>query len=370
MAYQINTEISDNFTVIDSTNNFVVGIDPSEFQVQLYNPNNLNIISSISVTITELGLGSYRVSFTPNRIGSWYLVIIHPTYFSTGKSGSYWVIESEVSSMDTEVNPAIKTVNFGTDGTGLTTVGYALINNDGSTNRSRITDGIFELKPNSGVYGAYILFDDPWTGVLLWDDGQSELTYASEQITIDTTGILTVSEIVDGIEASGGKLDTIYEKLPEDGIADAQDSTTIINITTDIESKVDVIDDKIDNLAQDATTIIDITTDIESKVDVIDDKIDNLEQDTNTIINTTNRIEIKVDVISEDLKRVLGLVHENIFIDLPIFDDANNLIGARLRLYSNSSSAGTNNNVLATYAISSDTNDEPGKFTNWKQERI
>ena len=342
MAYQINTEISDNFTVIDSTNNFVVGIDPSEFQVQLYNPNNLNIISSISVTITELGLGSYRVSFTPNRIGSWYLVIIHPTYFSTGKSGSYWVIESEVSSMDTEVNPAIKTVNFGTDGTGLTTVGYALINNDGSTNRSRITDGIFELKTNSGVYGAYILFDDPWTGVLLWDDGQSELTYASEQITIDTTGILTVSEIVDGIEASGGKLDTIYEKLPEDGIADAQDSTTIINITTDIESKVDVIDDKIDNLAQ----------------------------DTNTIINTTNRIEIKVDVISEDLKRVLGLVHENIFIDLPIFDDANNLIGARLRLYSNSSSAGTNNNVLATYAISSDTNDEPGKFTNWKQERI
>lgn len=69
---------------------------------------------------------------------------------------------------------------------------------------------------------------------------------------------------------------------------------------------------------------------------------------------------------SDDLKRVLGLIHENIFIDLPTYDDDDNLIGARVRIYSDAVSVGTTNNVLATYIISSD-GDGCGKFTNWKQ---
>jgi len=346
MAYIVDNEVSDNFTVLDSTNNFVVGIDPSTFESQLYNSNGNDVVGSIPVTITELDHGSYRASFTPNIIGSWYLVIIHSIYFPTGKAASYW-IETEItcngggsSSASTETNPLFKTVNFGEDSTGLTTVGYSLINYDGSINLARTTDNVFELKTNCGVYGVYLALDDPWNGLILWDDGQSEPTYASEQVSIDSTAF--IAAIVEGIDADSYKLDAIYDKLPNNGIADAQDSTTIIDITTRIEDKTDIIDDKIDDLAQDATTII----------------------------NTTNRIETKVDVVSDDLKRVLGLVHENIFIDLPTFDNANNLIGARLRIYSNPSSVGTNNDVLSTYAISSDTNDEPGKFTSWKQERI
>lgn len=72
---------------------------------------------------------------------------------------------------------------------------------------------------------------------------------------------------------------------------------------------------------------------------------------------------------SDDLKRVLGLLHENIFIDLPTYDDDNNLIGSRVRIYSDSASVGTNNNVIGTYAISVD-GDGAGKFVNWKQEKI
>jgi len=62
-------------------------------------------------------------------------------------------------------------------------------------------------------------------------------------------------------------------------------------------------------------------------------------------------------------------MHENIYIDLPTYDDDCNLIGARIRIYSNATSVGTNNNIIGTYAISV-TGDGPGKFTSWKQEKI
>ena len=67
-----------------------------------------------------------------------------------------------------------------------------------------------------------------------------------------------------------------------------------------------------------------------------------------------------------DLKRVLGLMHENIFIDQPVYDDDNNLESARVRIYSTAGSVGTDSNVLATYTITAP-GSGPGKFLSWKQ---
>jgi len=224
----------------------------------------------------------------------------------------------------------LKTVNFGIDCTGLTTVGYNLINDDGTENQGRITTGVFETKTNSGIYASYIDFDQEWNGIVLWDTGEEdELIYASEEYNYmleDTTS--TIGLTVDAIEELGGKLDTIYQKLPEDGIADAQDSTTILDIVLNIDERTSIINDTVDD------------------------------------------IKSKVDIISDDLKRTLGLVHENIFIDLPSYDNANNLIGARVRIYSDSNSVGSNTNILSTYIIESDTDDVPGKFNNWKQSTL
>lgn len=177
-----------------------------------------------------------------------------------------------------------KTVNFGCDSTGLTTVSYTLISQDGTINKTQTSNGIFEVKENSGVYGANINFDENWNGIILWNDGND--LFASEE----------------------------YNYLLED-----------------------------------TTSTIDLT-------------VQEIERDGGTL----DRIENKVDIISNDLKRALGLMHENIFIDLPNYDDDNNLIGARVRIYSDAISVGTTNNVLATYIISSD-GDGCGKFTNWKQ---
>ena len=75
------------------------------------------------------------------------------------------------------------------------------------------------------------------------------------------------------------------------------------------------------------------------------------------------------DTISIDQKRLLGLVHENIYIDNTQFDVDNNLYSARLRIYENPSNVGTDVGVLATYEITTVTTG-PGKFSSWKQITI
>lgn len=72
------------------------------------------------------------------------------------------------------------------------------------------------------------------------------------------------------------------------------------------------------------------------------------------------------DSLGENQKVLLGLMHENIFIDNTVFDDFNNLIEARVRIYSNSFSVGTNENVIGTYKVVANSNG-PGKFKTWKQ---
>lgn len=69
------------------------------------------------------------------------------------------------------------------------------------------------------------------------------------------------------------------------------------------------------------------------------------------------------------LKRMVGLMHENIYIDNPIYDKDSNLVNARVRIYSDPGSIGTPNNIIGSYLISS-TGEGPGKFTNWSQIKL
>ena len=73
--------------------------------------------------------------------------------------------------------------------------------------------------------------------------------------------------------------------------------------------------------------------------------------------------------LQTNISEVLGLVHSNIFIDNPIYDTDNNLTSARIRIYSNSDSIGTNNDVINSYQITA-VGDGAGKFITWKQARL
>jgi hypothetical protein len=69
------------------------------------------------------------------------------------------------------------------------------------------------------------------------------------------------------------------------------------------------------------------------------------------------------------LKRLLGLMHENIYIDNPIYDNNNNLTSARIRIYSDAASVGTAFNVIGTYEITAPS-DGAGRFFSWQQVKI
>jgi hypothetical protein len=79
--------------------------------------------------------------------------------------------------------------------------------------------------------------------------------------------------------------------------------------------------------------------------------------------------EADLTSIYETVIRTLGLVHHNIYIDNPVYDDFGNMISGRVRIYSDAASVGTNNNVIETYLITSD-GTECGKFTYWQQTKI
>ncbi len=75
--------------------------------------------------------------------------------------------------------------------------------------------------------------------------------------------------------------------------------------------------------------------------------------------------------VGDDIKRLLGLTHENMRVDETVYDDDNNLVSAKVRAYSNPTDAknGTNNNIVATYRFEAEASG-PNAFTVWKQIRL
>ncbi len=73
-----------------------------------------------------------------------------------------------------------QSVNFGPRRTGLSTVGYALYNPNGTVKQTRTTEGITEIG-STGIYTCLMSLDDIWQGVIIWDTGEVVPLYAAEQ---------------------------------------------------------------------------------------------------------------------------------------------------------------------------------------------
>lgn len=76
-----------------------------------------------------------------------------------------------------------------------------------------------------------------------------------------------------------------------------------------------------------------------------------------------------VNDTGERTKTIQGLVHHNKYIDQPVYDDDCNLVSARVRIYSDANSVGTDNDVIKTYLITADP-DGRGKFKYWQQTEV
>lgn len=96
MFGKINVVMKDDFTVLDLNGQRKAGITLTEFTKGLYNPSGTEVSGSIPVTITDLGNGNYRASYTPNVSGLWKLIVFHSTYFSQGKENSHQIYDGDM----------------------------------------------------------------------------------------------------------------------------------------------------------------------------------------------------------------------------------------------------------------------------------
>lgn len=92
MYIKKDTQFKDEFIVLDEDNSPVTGLTDEDFTHNLYNPSKnevSNISAGVPVTIEEIDNGLYRVSFIPDTLGNWVLIVYHSTYFPWGKGDNY-----------------------------------------------------------------------------------------------------------------------------------------------------------------------------------------------------------------------------------------------------------------------------------------
>jgi hypothetical protein len=73
---------------------------------------------------------------------------------------------------------------FGTPKGGLATVGYQLVNADGTNSGGRITAGVNEDIAGSGIYCALITFPKAFVGRVRWDTGEGSPVYQCQAINL------------------------------------------------------------------------------------------------------------------------------------------------------------------------------------------
>jgi len=120
--------------------------------------------------------------------------------------------------------------------------------------------------------------------------------------------------------------------------------TDVENATTGlpaIKTAVDAI--PINPLLTTDARLNNLDTTVSSREPSSDPRLINLDAPISGIVSQTTSI-------ASDLKRALGLMQENFYLDQPVYDNGN-LTSARLRIYTDAISVGTAINVLATYLI-------------------
>lgn len=119
----INEPTYEGFTVTDENYNAVTGLTSASIDVNLFDPSNNEVSSTIPVFIIDIGNGSYNLSFTPNEIGNWYLVIYHPVYFPWGKSNTITVYNESIDTLPISIwSQETSGYNQGTFGDALETI--------------------------------------------------------------------------------------------------------------------------------------------------------------------------------------------------------------------------------------------------------
>jgi hypothetical protein len=152
--------VIDDFEVF-SGNNAITGL--TVFTFELWDPTGTDVSATIIPVVTELGGGSYRVTFTPNMVGDWLLVVYNNPYFKSGKRQNYQVFEQLFDDIVENLGPGDRSVkiNIEDDSTLMPIVGaWIEIWNSGLTARIAFgysqSDGSQTFMLFDGSYKVYV----------------------------------------------------------------------------------------------------------------------------------------------------------------------------------------------------------------------
>ena len=109
----------------------------------------------------------------------------------------------------------LRTSNFGrlkANATGSTGVGYTVYDFDGNIVTPRTTGSVYQLTSGSGVYAAYVPFDDNFRGSIVWDTGTafSTASFAIEEYNFEANNP-TVEKLYVTQSMMSGTLSQLYD---------------------------------------------------------------------------------------------------------------------------------------------------------------
>ncbi len=215
-----------------------------------------------------------------------------------------------------------KTVNF--SDSGLSTVGYVLYDVDGSVYQARTTADVVELG-SSGVYFVKMTIPDDFNGVILWDDGQTDTLYASEDLAgfqNKKLGDITdsVDVLLQSIAMHRAEVEPAIDKLSVDGIRDSLDAGL-----QDVKATSSKMKDDIKNSTKEVKQAFETQM---KKLDLVEknkfnnviDKIENLNSEYKETIKDIkslsdlkgvgikkelSKLVVKIDGVSSNIRTVL-----------------------------------------------------------------
>lgn len=132
----------------------------------------------------------------------------------------------------------VKIVNFGPGRAGLATVGYTLFDSTGSVASVRTTTGVYELSAGTGIYAAYVPFEDDFDGSIMWDTSGSNPIYAAEPYNFKMEGPIVSASMG---SSSRTTIQASVWDAPTTLYTTASTMGSTINAVTHLSSAIDTI---------------------------------------------------------------------------------------------------------------------------------
>lgn len=211
-----------------------------------------------------------------------------------------------------------KSVNFGPLKTGLNTIGFTLLNPNGSVSQARSTSGITELSAGTGIYGGLLNLPVGGSLVILWDTGDSNIYYAADNYDSRS------------YQGSGGGVAFMAKPVKDESPWTKTEKKRIAANLKKMMEAIIVSHEKTDALSESFIKTMTSLREgelkflVNKKIDF--DVIENAIKDLSESVSNLNKKDIDFSQVTKKIEDVQKLVKESHVVMQPIVDGLTTLI--------------------------------------------